>query len=185
MDRDEIVRLTREYGGDWGIKHAERLLRLVELLADGQAYDREVVWLAAYLHDWGGYQPWLTPGVEHYDRSVEVVREFLAERGCEPELMGPVLECIQFHHGGKPTRSIESRLFTDADALDLLGVAGFARCFSMAHRNLQSGLGLVKKYRDLSLAAILSDKGRELAASRVEKTDDLIRQFEEELFGIY
>lgn len=182
---EEVAKLTDEYGGDWGVKHAERLIHLVETLAEGQTYDREVVWLAAYLHDWGGYQPWIMPGIEHYDRSVEVVRGFLTERECPDDVMGRVLECIQFHHGGTEDRSIESRLFTDADALDLLGVAGFARCFSMAHRNLQGGIGLVRKYRDLSVSAISTDKGRELAAARIEETDSLIRGFEEELFAIY
>ncbi len=131
------------------------------------------------------YEPWLTPGVEHYDRSVEVVREFLTEHNSPPDLMNRVLECIHYHHGGPEDRSLESRLFTDADALDLLGVAGFARCFAMAHRDLQGGIGLVRKYRDLSVKAISTEKGREMAAKRIEETDNLIRQLEEELFGIY
>jgi len=41
MDRDEIARLTQEYGGDWGMTHTRRLLRLIEtiLLSDADALD--------------------------------------------------------------------------------------------------------------------------------------------------
>ncbi|HTX70012.1 MAG TPA: hypothetical protein VMH50_12845 [Thermoleophilia bacterium] len=33
IDRDEIVRLTEQYGGEWGINHTRRLLALVEHVA--------------------------------------------------------------------------------------------------------------------------------------------------------
>jgi hypothetical protein len=31
LDKDEIARLTEQYGGEWGINHTRRLLHLVEL----------------------------------------------------------------------------------------------------------------------------------------------------------
>lgn len=185
MDHDEITRLTQEYGGDWGTKHSERLLHLVPILADGKPYDSEAVWLAAYLHDWGGYQAWYKQGIEHYDRSAELARDFLAERDCPQPLMDLVLECIACHHGGAPDRSFESRLLADADALDLLGIVGAARTFAMNPRDIKAGLEWVKKWRDRCTAAITLDKTRELAAKRIEETDQFIKTFEEETFGIF
>lgn len=184
LDHKEIVQLTQEYGGDWGTNHTKRLLHLIPILADGREYNEEAVWLAAHLHDWGGYAQFAKPGVEHYDRSVQVVRDFLTERDCPEDLKALVLECIQFHHGGDPNRIIESRLFTDADALDLLGVCGFARCFAMVPRNLEGGLAAVKKYRDWSIKAISTDKGRELAEVRIKETEDLLKKFDGETFGL-
>jgi uncharacterized protein len=185
LDREEIVRLTHEHGGDWGVKHSERLLHLASILADGREYDAESLWLAAYLHDWGGWQAWAKPGVEHYDRSVEVAREFLTDRGCPKPLMELVLECIAFHHGGSPDRSFESVLLTDADALDLLGIVGAARTFAMNPRDIRGGFEWVKRWRDRCTAAITLAKTLELAAKRIEETDRFIAAFEEETFGIF
>lgn|GEM_PF-1656406 len=184
INREEVAQLTQEYGKDWGVNHAKRLLHLVSIIADGREYNEEAIWLAAYLHDWGGYQKWMQPGMEHYDRSVEVIREFLTERECPEDMKKLVLEIIAFHHGGDPDRSFESRIFTDADAIDLLGACGFARCFGMAYRDLQTGLAITKKFREMSAKALTTDKGRELAAKRIEETDQLLKTFEEETFGL-
>jgi len=185
LDRDEMVRLTYEYGSDWAINHAKRILHLVSMLSDGTDYNEDAVWLAAYLHDWGGYQQWLVPGVEHYTRSAEVAREFLTKQNCPPDLMELVIECIEFHHGGPSERSIESILTADADALDLLGVVGAARIFAMNFRNLKNGFDAVKRYRNMSVAAISTDKAHELATERIKETDWFINAFLEETFGIY
>lgn len=184
MNHEEISKLTLEYGAEWGVNHSERLIRLVSIIGEGIEYNREAIWLTAYLHDWGAYQPWIKPGMQHYDRSEEVAREFLTERGCPMDLMELVLECIKCHHGGNPNRSIESRLFTDADALDLLGIVGAARIFAMNPRNLQAGFDALKRYRDMSIKAISLDKTHEIAKKRIEETEQFIRAFEEETFGI-
>jgi len=185
MNHDEIINLTTEYGGNWGIKHSERLLHLVPILADGKPYNEEAVWLAAYLHDWGGYAKFYNPEIQHYDRSVEVVEPFLTERGCPEDLKALVLECIAFHHGGDPNRSFESILLADADALDLLGVVGFARTFAMNARDIKGGYEWVRKWRERETAAIVLPKTRELAAQRIKETDDLLAKFMQETFGLF
>ncbi len=185
MDREEIVRLTREYGGDWGVNHARRLLHMVWILAEGRDYNEEAIWLAAHLHDWGGYGKWVVPGVEHEVRSKQVAEQFLPENGFDPELNRLVLECIEFHHGGSPDRSFESILLADADALDLLGVVGTLRIFAMCPRNLRAGYEATRRFRERELAAICLEKTRELAAERLAETDDLLRRFEEETFGYF
>lgn len=185
IDHNEIAQLTLEYGGNWGIKHTERLLHLVPMLAEGREYNEEAVWIAAYLHDWGGYAAFYNPEVQHYDRSADVAREFLTERDCPEELKELVIECIANHHGGDPDRGIESRLLTDADALDLLGIVGAARTFAMNARDIKGGYDWVKKWRETCLAAITMPKTKELAAVRVAETDDFLRSFEEETFGLF
>lgn len=185
MTHDDIILLTLEYGSEWGINHSKRLIRLVSIIAEDKAYNEEAIWLAAYLHDWGGYQKWIVPGVEHYTRSREVAEEFLTTHSYPNDLKLLVLECIEYHHGGDPNRSFESRLFTDADALDLLGVVGTLRCFAMSPRSLKGGYVIAQKFRDMSIAAITLDKTKELAAIRIEETDQLLEKFEEETFGIF
>ncbi len=36
INKDEIARLTEEYGGQWGINHTRRLLRLISMIGEGQ-----------------------------------------------------------------------------------------------------------------------------------------------------
>ena len=76
IDKNEIARLTEEHGGVWGINHTRRLLHLVDLIGEGMQYDVDAVWLAAHLHDWGAYKPWVQDGVDHVQRSLEVVKPF-------------------------------------------------------------------------------------------------------------
>jgi hypothetical protein len=42
-ERDEIVRLTEEYGGQWGINHTRRLLQLIAIIGKGLQYDDETL----------------------------------------------------------------------------------------------------------------------------------------------
>ena len=51
IDRNEIARLTEEYGGQWGINHTRRLLELISIIGEGMEYNGEAVWMAAHLHD--------------------------------------------------------------------------------------------------------------------------------------
>lgn len=185
MNHDEIIKLTKEYGGDWGVDHSERLLKLVSLIAGETEYDKDVIWLAAYLHDWGGYAKWITPGVEHYIRSSEVVRVFLSENQFPQAMIDRVIECIEFHHGGNADRSIESKLFTDADALDLLGAIGIARIFAMNSRDIKSGYMWVNKWKERCENAISLEVTKKIAAERLKYMESFLKLFEAESFGIY
>lgn len=185
MDHEEIARLTLEYGGNWGIQHSRRLLHLCEMLGEGIPYDDEVIWLAAHMHDWGGYAPWLIPGVEHQIRSRQVAEEFLAVRACPQALAEAVLECIECHHGGPRDRRLESILFTDADAVDLLGVVGALRIFAMNPRDIRAGWQATQAWRDKSIAALGLEKSRQFAAQRIDETNRLLQDFERETFGMF
>jgi HD superfamily phosphodiesterase len=185
MNHDEILKLTQEYGGRWAVCHAERILANIAAIAEGDSYDAETVWIAAHLHDWGGYAKWAQPGVDHLIRSMQVVPDFLAERSCPPDLAKAIMECIEFHHGGPSGRSIESVLFTDADALDLLGAVGFARVFAMNYRNLEGGVVALKRYRDMSDAAITLPSTRRIAKPRIDELNAILASFESQTAGIY
>ncbi len=184
VDKKKLIDKTLEYGFEFGLNHSNRILHLVSELAQGKQYDEDAVWIAAHLHDWGGYAPWLTPGVDHVVRSVEVAGEYLAAEGCEPELAELVIECIKYHHGGPAERSFESKLFADADAIELLGAMGFARVFSMNHRNLKTGIAALEKFREMSIAAISLDQSRAIAEKRVAEMDAMIKSFREQSFGL-
>lgn len=185
IDRDEIIRLTEEYGGSWGINHTRRLLHLISLIGAEERYNAEAVWLAAHLHDWGAYPQWAQKGVDHALRSRQVAETFLAERQCPEALAALVLECIEFHHGGSPNRSIESILLSDADALDFLGVVGVLRDFSRCPRELRKGYAGTQRHRAELPARICLAKSKEIAARRIAQMDEILAAFEADSFGYF
>ena len=184
-DHEEIVRLAEEYGGPWGINHTRRLLKLIEIIGKDRAYDAEAVWLAAHLHDWGAYGAWAQPGVDHALRSRQVAEPFLRERGCPPELLNRVLECIEYHHQGSPGRSIEAILLSDADALDFLGVVGVLRDFSRNPKDLRRGYQDVQRHRGKLPGLLCLPRSQELASGRIKMMDDMLRAFGEDSFGLF
>ena len=185
IDRDEIARLTEEYGGQWGINHTQRLLNLISIIGEGQQYDSDVVWLAAHLHDWGGYPKWAQKDVDHALRSRQVAETFLRERKCSEDLIELVLECIEFHHSGGSNRSIESILLSDADALDFLGVVGVLRDFSKNPKDLRKAYEATKKRREKVPGLICLDKSKDIAAERIKQMDELLATFEMDSFGYF
>lgn len=182
---DEIVSLTKGYGGDWGINHTLRLLHLIEIIGKGREYDADVVWVAAYLHDWGGYSPWIQPGIDHAVRSTEVARPFLQERDFPGVLIDHTLECISLHHSGGPNRSIESILLSDADALDFLGVVGVFRDLSKNPKDLRKAIDITKKRREKLPGILCLDASMEIANVRIRQMDELLARFEEDTWGCF
>ena len=185
LDRDEIAALTEEYGGAWGIDHSRRLLHLVTLIRDDRACDDEVVWLAAHLHDWGGYSQWAQPGVDHAVRSAEVAAGFLRQRGYPAARLTLVLEAIRTHHSGGPDRCLEAELVSDADALDFLGSVGVLRMFAMSGRDLRKGYEAARRRR-AELPGLLCLQGsKQLAAVRLKEMDEVLAAFERDSFGLF
>lgn len=185
IDKDEIIRLTEEYGGAWGINHTRRLLHLVEHIGEGLQYDTEVLWLAAHLHDWGAYKPWARDGVDHLQRSLEVVETFLAERGFPEKLKSQVLECIAGHHSGHSEMSSEAILLRDADVLDFLGVVGILRDFSKNPKDLRKAYETTKKRRERLPKTLFLEKSKELAEARLRQMDKFLGIFDMDSFGCF
>jgi len=184
-ERDEIARLTEEYGGQWGINHTRRLLQLIAIIGEDQQYDHDVVWLAAHLHDWGAYGPWVQAGVDHAVRSKQVAETYLREQDFAPELIEPVLECIEQHHQGGANRRIESILLSDADALDFLGVVGVLRDFAKKPKDLRDGYKTVRARMEKLPKVICLAKTREIADQRIQEMESLLSAFEAETFGCF
>ncbi len=61
---------------------------------------------------------------------------------------------------------------------------GFARVFSMNHRNLKTGIAALEKFREMSIAAISLDQSRAIAEKRVAEMDAMIKSFREQSFGL-
>jgi uncharacterized protein len=185
IDRDEIIRLSEDYGAAWGIHHTRRLLKLMSLIGAGQEYDQDAIWVAAYLHDWGGYAPWKQDGVHHAVRSRQVAEQFLRDRRYPDDFVAPVLEAIEFHHDPDPARGIAAILLCDADALDFLGTVGVLRNFSRFFQDMRRAYDDIQRRMATLPAALILETSRALAAERLPRMEQLLAAFEAETFGCF
>jgi uncharacterized protein len=185
LDKNKIVQLTEEYGGEYGINHTKRLLHIISLIGEEMQYDKEVLWVAAYLHDWGGYPKWIINGLDHAKRSKQIARDFLNSEGFDKNFTGHILECIEFHHGSSEPRSIESKLLSDADAIDFFGVIGVLREFSTKPRELRKAFESAKSRMEKNKKIICFEKSKQIVEQRIKRAEMLLLEFEEESFGYF
>ena len=113
----------------WGVRHSERnyLLGMALAEADGLTVDADVLFAAAFLHDWGGIEPFAVAGMDHAARSVDLAEPFLSEAGFPMGKFPAVRAAILGHMYDKEPDGSEAIVLHDADALDFLGALGAAR----------------------------------------------------------
>jgi uncharacterized protein len=185
IDRDAIIGVTEEYGGQWGINHTRRLLQMIAVIGEGLTYDADMLWVAAYLHDWGAYPPWAIDGVDHALRSTQVAHLFLLEHGYPLDVIEPIVDCIGFHHQAGMHPRIEANLLRDADALDFLGVVGILRDFSKTPRDLRKAYNIVQRRMETLPAVLHLEKAKAILAERIERMDAFLAAFTAETFGYF
>jgi uncharacterized protein len=192
--RKRVAALTAEYGGDYAVQHAQRLIRLAELIAD-RPYDAEAIWLAAHMHDWGTFPRWSREDATHSQRSCDLARAELQKLKCPAPTMDCVLEAIAYHHGGADERCIEAILLRDADALDGMGAMGVLREFasipteSAGCYTIPGGWGMRGAY-DRALIRMENNprmlrlaKSRELARVKAREMQSILAALDQESFG--
>jgi uncharacterized protein len=194
--RQRITALTEKYGGEWAVQHAQRLIRLVETIGQGLAYDPEVIWLAAHMHDWGTLPRWSRDGVSHCARSRELAAEQLQKLKLPEETAERVLEAIQYHHGGADDRCMEAQLLRDADALDGLGLVGLLREFACVPTegsscySIPTGYGMSGAYERARMRLennprmVRLPRSKKIASERAREMRAALDAFERESFGL-
>jgi uncharacterized protein len=192
--RKRVGALTLESGGEYAVQHAARLVRIVEMIAEGP-YDVDAIWLAAHMHDWGTFPQWSREDVNHSVRSRELAEVELRKLKCPAGLMERVLEAIEYHHGGADERCIEAILLRDADALDGLGAMGVLREFASIPTETAgcyttpSGWGLRGAYERAVMRMennprmLRLPKAQEMAREKMREMQSILAAFERESFG--
>lgn len=187
LSLDDIIQMTLEVGEDWAVSHAERLLHLVEQIAEDRAYDQEIMELAAYLHDWGAFPAYLRKGVEHAIRSRQVVEEeIIAQLNLVPEQKDILLETIELHdyRDQRPTKSIEALLLREADMLEFLGMIGIARDFARGPRDVEACYKRILARRKDMQGRFTLPRAQEIARVRLQRMETSLQWLNEESFGI-
>jgi len=118
-------------------EHVLRVLNLALKIAEKEATDLEIVYVAALLHDSRG----ATPGGEggermgHHLASARFAGEVLKQASWQQERIEAVQHCIRAHryrNDGEHPQSLEAKCVFDADKLDVLGAVGVARTIAYA-----------------------------------------------------
>ncbi len=121
----------------WGPAHGQRDYEMTLSLAraEGVPVDDDALYAAAYLHDMGGLPPYAKAGVDHGDRSIQLVDSILRDAGFPMEKAPLVKEIIDHHQYYRPPDTLAvAVLFRDADILDFLGAIDVARILSLTTR---------------------------------------------------
>ncbi len=155
----------------WGVRHSERNYVLGMTLAEveGLTVDADVMFAAAFLHDWGGIEPFAAPGVDHAVRSVELAEPFLSEAGFPMEKFPAVRTAILGHMYDKEPEGAEALVIHDADALDFLGALGAARLLAATgtRPDYDQALTRIERFAVDIPPRLKTGAARELAPERV------------------
>ncbi|MDR6404722.1 MULTISPECIES: HD domain-containing protein [Chryseobacterium] len=118
-----------EAGHDWF--HIERVWKLSKKIAETEECNREVVELAALLHDIAD------PKFHNGDETIalKVSREFLESQNASEDVVEKVLfiiKNISFKNRGEVPKDlpIELKIVQDADRIDAIGAIGIGRTFN-------------------------------------------------------
>lgn len=168
----------------WGWRHSERnyLLGATLAAADGLAIDADVLFAAAFLHDWGGIEPFASPGVDHAVRSVQLAEPFLAEAGFPMEKFPTVRAAILGHMYDKEPEGPEAIVLHDADALDFLGALGAARMLAATGDAPDYDLALrrIERFAVDIPPRLKTAAAREMAGPRVAAMTDFLAEVRRE-----
>jgi len=159
--------------------HQQRLYQLAKRLAEGQAYDDDVLFAAAWLHDLGvfiGHRPEDVDKLAAWDHIAYANRQapgILRQLGFPETRIPAVLEAIRTHlPSGTPT-TFEGTLLRDADLLEQLGAVAILRTVSKVGRDTRftvyaDALGTLRKNLEQLPGLLRLAAAQRLAAPRVE-----------------
>lgn len=113
---EESKKPESKYGYEPFVFHFIPVVKYAEELADELGVDKEVVSLAAWLHDIGSV---VHGRKDHHITGAEIAGKKLKELGYPEEKIELVKRCILNHRGSQENNpvSIEEKIISDADAL--------------------------------------------------------------------
>ena len=113
--------------------HQPRLYALTRLVGQGLAYDDDVVYAAAWLHDLGvfiGHRPEDPMELSRWDNVAYAMKQApaaLLQAGFPTTKVAQVVEAIRTHQPHMSPSTIEGTILRDADILEQLGAIGILR----------------------------------------------------------
>lgn len=159
--QQEVYTRCRRPANQFGMgcyDHIEAVVRNGALLAERYGADKEIVMIAAWLHDIASVtDPSLYEN--HHIHGAEIAYDLLSRLSYDPSKLPVVQDCIRRHRGSVPgeKQRIEEVCVADADAISHFdNVPGlFYLAYVRKHMELEAGAQFVKEklnrsYRKLS-----------------------------------
>lgn len=171
------------------LEHQPRLYALATFLGKGQAYDDDVVYAAAWLHDIGvfiGHRPVEEAQLAAWDHvayAERVVPVLLRRFRFPGEKIEHVLEVIHNHLPSRHPVSLEGTLVRDADILEQLGAIGIVRTVSKVGRDTRfrthtDALRVLQKNAHELPRLLKLPQSKELAMKRVALMEEFLSELE-------
>ena len=176
-----IQDLFRGNSGGHDAEHSLRVYRGALLIAEGEpACDREVVALAALLHDADDRKLFRTEDNAN-------ARAFLTAQGVAPEQIEQICRAINAvsfsQNRGRRPDTLEGRIVQDADRLDALGAIGIARTFAYGGehgRPLEDSIAHFHEKLLLLRDELNTETARRIAAPRHAFLEQFLAEYEKE-----
>ena len=166
----------------WGLSHSARVYEMALHLAQEQsaALDEDALLAAAYLHDIGALGDYRQPGMDHAERSVQVIGDILAATDFPPEKIPLVKDIILGHtFQARPTSPLEAVLFHDADILDFMGYVGVTRLLALVGKHdwapdPAGALGTIRRFSRQMPALLLTSQAQSIGQSRLAEMESYL-----------
>ena len=174
--------------------HQPRLYALTRLIGEGLAYDDDVVYAAAWLHDLGVFighrpeDPVALAGWDNVRYAMNHAPAVLLETGFPTTKVADVVEAIRTHQPHLRPVSLEGMILRDADILEQLGAIGIVRVTAKIGRDTRyptftaAAMTLRKALAELPDNLYL-DTAKILARPRIALLKTFLRELDEEAQG--
>lgn len=171
--------------------HQPRLYQLALQLADGQSFDDDVVFAAAWMHDLGvfiGHRPEDPAALAAWDMiayAERTVPGLLESFGFPRQKISAVLEVIRTHQPDKMPATFEAVLIREADILEQLGAVGICRTVAKVGRDTRfvcfaDALRVLRRNAEGLPGKLKLESARRLAVSRVAVLKNFIESADKE-----
>jgi len=193
--RESIIAYIRENARPPDkFSHQARLYALARTLAEKQAFDDDVLFAAAWMHDLGvfiGHRPEAPAALAAWDNVAYAIKQtpgLLLKLGFPESKIPAVLEAIKTHLPSSRPTSFEGALLREADILEQLGAVGILRTVSKVGRDTRfvvfaDALQVLRRNLENLPKLLTLNSARRRAEPRLELLKDFLEAAESEAAG--
>jgi uncharacterized protein len=172
--------------------HQPRLYALTRLVGEGMAYDDDVVFAAAWLHDMGvfiGHRPENLDELRGWDNvsyAMKLAPRILEESGFPTTKVAKVVEAIRTHQPHFEPTTLEGEILRDADVLEQLGAIGILRVVAKVGRDTRyptftDAMATIRKSLAELPPMLRLDTAKALARPRIDLLQSFLRELDAEV----
>jgi len=183
IDIKQIKEFVKENLDELNYMHTKNVVKIALALAEKEEANKEIVEIAAWLHDIGKSDKDSTL-INHHSSGVKIAEDLLKKKGTNPELIKEICHIIETHMGPprgkfllseleKAGRTFdfprpdtkESKIVYDADMIDLCSPFGIAKIIHLRTKYGKDFLESIESAKDTAFAAyndLQTKSGKEL-----------------------